>query len=177
LSESFASAGCGNNGRHPEKAWAGTEVSSDEADRLLFANCTRITLGDDNKASFWNSGWLQGSRPKDVAPLLFTQTRKKKQSVASTIHNDNRIQDINLHAGFTTEHLIRFTTLWNHVAPTVLRPQHVDEITWTLMHHEEYSTASAYKAQFADYTTNLVLASIWKAWAPPKCKFFAWLIL
>jgi hypothetical protein len=102
----------------PDKAWAGMEVPCDEADRLLFANYTRITLGDVNKASFWNSGWLQGSRPKGVAPLLFAQTRKKKQTVASAIH-----------AGFTTKHLLQFTTLWNLVAPMVLHPQHVEEIT------------------------------------------------
>jgi hypothetical protein len=36
--------------------------------------------GDGNKASFWNSGGLQGSRPKDVAPLLSAHTRKKKRS-------------------------------------------------------------------------------------------------
>jgi hypothetical protein len=144
----------------PDKAWAGMEVPCDEADRLLFANYTHITLGDDNKTSFWNSGWLQGSRPKDVVPLLFAQTRKKKRTVASAIHNDNRIRDINLHAGFTKEHLLQFTTLWNLVAPTVLHPQHTAEITRTLTQNGEYSTASAYKAQFMEYTTTPDLASL-----------------
>jgi hypothetical protein len=31
----------------PEKAWAGTETPYNEKDRLLFAACTSITLGDD----------------------------------------------------------------------------------------------------------------------------------
>jgi hypothetical protein len=72
-----------------EKAWAGTDVPCDDADRLLFANCTHITLGDGNKADFWNSSWLQGTHPKDVALLIFAQTKKKKRSVASAIHNNN----------------------------------------------------------------------------------------
>jgi hypothetical protein len=59
-----------------EKAWAGTDIPCDNADRLLFANCTRITLGDGNRADFWHSGWLQGTRPMDAAPLLFAQTKK-----------------------------------------------------------------------------------------------------
>jgi hypothetical protein len=41
----------------------------------------------------------------------------------------------------------------------------------------EYTTSSAYKAQFHDYAANPALAAIWTTWAPPKCKFFAWLIL
>jgi hypothetical protein len=40
----------------PEKPWAETDVPCDDTDRLLFFNCTRITLGDDNKVDFWNSG-------------------------------------------------------------------------------------------------------------------------
>jgi mannosylglycoprotein endo-beta-mannosidase len=62
----------------PEKAWVGTEVPCDDVDRILFANCTRITLDNGSKTSFWGSGWLHRQRPKDIAPLLFTKTRKKK---------------------------------------------------------------------------------------------------
>jgi hypothetical protein len=36
----------------PEKASAETDVPCDDTDRLLFANCTRIILGDDNKVDF-----------------------------------------------------------------------------------------------------------------------------
>jgi hypothetical protein len=38
----------------PEKAWVGTEVPCDEADKFLFATCTSITIGDGSKASFWH---------------------------------------------------------------------------------------------------------------------------
>jgi hypothetical protein len=38
-------------------------------------------------------------------------------------------------------------------------------------------TSSAYRAQFSAFAASLALAMIWKTWAPPKCKFFAWLIL
>jgi hypothetical protein len=36
----------------PEKTWAGAKVPCDDTDSLLFANCTRITLGNGKKSSF-----------------------------------------------------------------------------------------------------------------------------
>jgi hypothetical protein len=138
-------------------------VPCDDVDRLLVANCTRITLGDGNKANLWNSGWLQGTRPKDVASLIFVRTKRKKRSVASAIHNNNWTRDINYRIGFTTEHLLHFTTLWSLVARTPLTQHHEDKISWTLKKHGEYTTASAYKAQFTDYSPAPELASLWKA--------------
>jgi hypothetical protein len=41
----------------------------------------------------------------------------------------------------------------------------------------EYSAASAYKAQFEGMTGSYMMDAVWKNWAPPKYKFFAWLIL
>jgi hypothetical protein len=86
--------------------WVRMEVSCDDVDTLLFVDCTRITLGDGNKTSFWLSGWLQGKRPKDITPLLFDKTC----------------------TGFTLMHLLQFATLWNFVAWTILQPQHEDKV-------------------------------------------------
>ena len=44
----------------PDKPWASTELPCDETDRLLFAACTTIRIGNGRKASFWDSGWVQG---------------------------------------------------------------------------------------------------------------------
>ena len=44
----------------PDKPWASTELPCDETDRLLFATCTTIRIGNGRKASFWDSGWVQG---------------------------------------------------------------------------------------------------------------------
>jgi hypothetical protein len=75
-------------------------------------------------------------------------------------------------------HLAEFVTLWNLVRQTNLQPpQQADSISWTLTQLGHYSTSSAYKAQFHDRAANPVLPTIWKSWSPPKCKFFAWLIL
>jgi hypothetical protein len=100
--------------------------------------------------------------------------------VTSSLYNNNWIRDLNGCTGFTTEHLLQVTALWALVAQTPLTPQQEDRIYWTQTKHGEYTTASAYKAWFT-YSprprAGPLLSSIWKTWAPPKCKFFAWLIL
>ena len=43
--------------------------------------------------------------------------------------------------------------------------------------HGEYSAKSAYKAQFMGAILTPMKKVIWKVWAPPKVKFFAWLAI
>lgn len=147
----------------------------DDSDRLLFSACTTITLGDEKKTSFWHSSWLQGRRPKDMAPLLYAKSRKKRRSVAMALLTNNWIRDLEPRNGFTVAHLVEFVDLWNLLRSTELQTQHEDRITWKLTQHGEYTAASSYKAQFVGSVSEPELAAIWKAWAPPKCKFFVWL--
>jgi hypothetical protein len=108
------------------------EVPCDDADRLLFANCTQITLGNGNNTNFWGSSWLHGQRPMDVALLLFAKTRQKKKcSVASAFEHNKWMWDLNLRDGFDAMLLTQFVTLWNLVSTTILRPKQEDKIIWT----------------------------------------------
>lgn len=47
-----------------------------------------------------------------------------------------------------------------------------DNINWKFTVNGQYTTSSAYKAQFLDYIKMPHIYAIWKTWAPPKCKFF-----
>jgi hypothetical protein len=123
------------------------------------------------------SGWLQGKRPKDLAPLLYAKSRRKKRKVAEALQNDNWIRDLNHPSGFTTAHYSEFITLWTLIEETSLHPEQEDSIAWPRTRSVVYTTASAYRAQLDDHAPDLSLSSVWKAWTPPKCKFFAWLII
>uniref|UniRef100_A0A453JIX7 Uncharacterized protein n=1 Tax=Aegilops tauschii subsp. strangulata TaxID=200361 RepID=A0A453JIX7_AEGTS len=48
-----------------------------------------------------------------------------------------------------------------------------DDIIWKHANDGSYSAATAYKAQFLGLTLSPMDFMIWKAWAPPKIKFFA----
>ena len=63
------------------KPWMmlGTPCTQDDHD--LFAAATVVTIGNGEKACFWDSAWLHGRRPKDIAPLILGLSRKKKDSV------------------------------------------------------------------------------------------------
>jgi hypothetical protein len=150
----------------PDKAWVGTEVPCTEHDRLLFAACTTITLGDEHKASFWSSRWLLGRRPKDIAPLLFGKPKKKNRTVAEALHDNAWIRDLGHRTGFTNAHPSQFVVLWNLVQGTALRHDQEDRINWTLTPHGEYTAASAYFAQFNGCVAAPDIAIIWKMWHP-----------
>ena len=64
-----------------------------------------------------------------------------------------------------------------HGEPMTLDNVAHDTILWKFTSHGEYSASTAYMAQFAGHTTSIMPAAVWKGWAPPKCKFFAWLII
>jgi hypothetical protein len=84
-----------------------------QQDKILFAKCTHITLGDGNKTLFWHSGWLQGRRPRDIAPLLLSKSTKKKRTVRTALNENTWIRDLNHRTGFTPAHLTVFTVVAN----------------------------------------------------------------
>jgi hypothetical protein len=73
--------------------------------------------------------------------------------------------------------LLKKINLWILISLTQLQQQEEDTISWNLTPHGSYTTASAYKAQFISCIKTPELATICKTWAPPMCKFFAWLII
>ena len=60
---------------------------------------------------------------------------------------------------------------------TVLRPAVEDKITWNHTADGQYSARSAYKLQFVGMTDDPAAKCTWSTKAPPKCRFFTWLLL
>lgn len=162
----------------PNRPWIGSEIPCDEQDKNLFATATTVTIGDGEIASFWESTWIGATPFRMLAPSLFLKTRQKKKSVKEAITNDSWINDIN-RPPLTAENIAEFLLLWNLLrSQNIVLNQHAqDQITWKTTQSGCYTTAAAYRLQFAGRTASTCPHILWKAWAPPRCKFFGWLTL
>jgi hypothetical protein len=161
-----------------DRPWDGEETPCNKVDMLLFVASTRLTIGDGKRASFWKSAWLNGQRPCDVAPHLFSNSKRKNRTLHQALLANNWIHDINLrHPSFSGQHFIEYICLWRETRRILLRTGTLDALIWKFEENGEYSAASAYHAQFIGTTRNNFETIIWKPWAPSKCKFFSWLVI
>ena len=77
----------------------------------------------------------------------------------------------------SVNHISEFFNLWMLLHDFHLDMQAEDDIIWKHANDGIYTASSAYKAQFLGLTLSPLDRMVWKAWAPPKIKFFAWLAL
>lgn len=87
------------------KPWIGMEVPCTEDDRHFFAAATTVTVGNGRTARFWNSSWLQGLRPHDIAPGLFDLSRKKNSLVQQAMAGNQWIANIDSTNGLSLAHI------------------------------------------------------------------------
>ena len=59
----------------------------------------------------------------------------------------------------------------------ILQPEIPDRYKWKLTQDGTYSSKSAYAAFFVGSIKFGPWRRIWKTWAPPRCKFFIWLVV
>lgn len=72
--------------------------------------------------------------------------------------------------------IAEFISLWV-LQETTLIPSEEDRITWKHTSDGQYSASSAYRLQFIGATTSMTAECTWTTKAPPKCRFFIWLML
>jgi hypothetical protein len=142
----------------------------------LFYTATCITVGNGKKTPFWHAPWLEGKRPIDIAPLIFASSKRKIWKVAQALHDSAWVQKIVFNHDFSLDHLSQFVELWNLIQNFNLVDNIEDDISWRLTDDGQYNTKSAYEVQFIGSTLSTLHKSVWKNWAPPKIKFFIWLV-
>jgi len=157
------------------KPWNGLELPIHEDDIALFNAATVITLGNGHKACFWTSRWLHGQSLATRFPGLHKHSKRKNRTVVDALADSHWIADIdyNLNQELITE----YVGLWEELDSVALMEEQEDTATWTLTSDGKYSAKSAYSIQFEGKTRCLTAAQTWKTKAPPKCKFFSWLML
>lgn len=76
----------------PNRPWAGTILPCD--DRQLFRESTIVTIGDGKKAKFWQSSWLNGMAPMDIAPRLYKLAWRKNKTVHEALQQKNWLRGL-----------------------------------------------------------------------------------
>jgi hypothetical protein len=94
--------------------------------------------------------------------------------VAQALHNRSWVQDIR--GARTVEVLLDYLHVWDMVDEIILHPEIPDRYIWKLTNDGSYSSKSAYAAFFLGSIKFGSWRRIWKTWAPPRCKFFIWLV-
>jgi hypothetical protein len=53
-----------------------------------------MTVGNDNNTPFWESRWLNGQAPKQLAPNLYQAAKFKTRSVYTELKTHNWIKNL-----------------------------------------------------------------------------------
>jgi hypothetical protein len=157
------------------RPWDGLQIPVTEEDRALFNAVTVVQLGDGKQASFWNSRWWHGGTLAARFPLLHKHSRRKNRSVAQALTDNRWISDID--HNLTQEIIVEYTKLWEELEGIVLSDSQQDTISWIMTADGAYSAKSAYALHFIGRTQCESADQAWRTKAPPKCKFFIWLML
>lgn len=163
--------------KDPSKIWAGLGIPCTKVDMELFYAATTISVGDGAKTHFWEAPWLEGRKPMEIAPLIYASSSRKNWSIRQALSDDAWIHKIKLDEDFTMQHLFEFVDLSTLLQNFTLDDTTEDSIVWNLTADGEYSAKSAYHAQLLGSTSSDMRRLVWKVWAPPKTKYFAWLAL
>ena len=163
--------------KEPSKLWVGLGNPCTEEDRDFFYASTSIIVGNGARTPFWDSPWLLGRKPKDIAPLVFEASRRKNWKVREAITQNAWMLTIRRDITITGQHVREFFILWMLIHDIHLDIHSEDDIIWKHSSDGSYSASTAYNAQFLGLTLSPMDSMVWKMWAPPKVKFFSWLAL
>lgn len=157
-----------------DRPWVGGAVPINEVDKQLFRACTLVKLGNGATAKFWDSSWLQGRAPRDIAPALYKLAWRKNLTVNAQLEDQSwtrglwRMQSV--------EEMAEFVKLWDMVQEVQLTAVE-DEIIWKFTADGQYTAKSAYDVQFKGSYCSFNSQRVWRAHAEPKHKFFTWLLV
>jgi hypothetical protein len=133
-----------------DRPWTGLDIPCDKMDIDLFDASLVATMGKGDKASFWNSNWINGRALKHLAPSLFQKSKRKNISVLKATENNKWISHIT--PILTIAELNEFILLWEEITLVARVEDSGDEIKWKWTPDGQYTTQSAYQIQFRGNT-------------------------
>lgn len=112
---------------------------------------------------------------RSIAPSLFNQIPvriRKRRTVAEALLNRTWISDIR--GGLGIQAILEYLNLWSIIQAVDRTATEPDTLLWRWENSGNYSK-SAYQALFFG-RIQFQLAPIWNSLAPPRCRYFLWLV-
>jgi len=161
----------------PNKPWANLPIQVSKDVECLISMAVITELGDGTNTLFWKDRWLDGHSIQELAPRVFalvSNRRANKRTVREALTNEKWLEDIQ--GAISVEGLLEFLEVWDLLSLVELQVGTPDKHIWRLSNSGEYSAKSAYEVLFQGAVYFRPAERIWKSHAPPKCRFFMWLV-
>jgi hypothetical protein len=97
-------------------------------------------------------------------------------NVSQILHLTNLTWISDIQGALTVGVMVDYLHLWDILADFLLQPNVEDRHIWRFSSDGQYSAKTAYKRFFCGVYTFEPWERVWKTWAPPKCRFFVWLV-
>jgi hypothetical protein len=157
--------------------WSSLPRNKDKLVTAVFKASTTSTVGSGESTFFWTDNWIQGTSIQTTALALFSAVspRRRRALVSDALPNNAWVRHIT--GARTVQVINEFLIIWQQVRQFQLTPGSPDVIRWRLSPDGDYSSASAYGAMFFGASRLLGASEIWKTAAPPRVRFFFWLVM
>ena len=161
----------------PTRPWNNLPVHVPSNAKALFSSVLVTEIGNGANTFFWSDKWINARSVSDIAPRLLLTVPKRivsKRTVREALTNRRWVSDIK--GALTWGVLVDYLHLWNAIADVVLQPNSEDKHIFSIASNGQYSACSAHKGFFTGSVGFEHYKMVWKSWAPPKCRFFLWLV-
>ena len=161
----------------PDRCWATLSARAEKNVVAMTDASMTVIIGDGASAKLWMDNWSNVGSLCSFAPQLFAaiSPRGKKMSLNDGLFQNRWAREI--HGADTVQVLLQYLRVWAILRAVVLDPHVPDRLTWKWSPDGKYSVSSTYRAFFEGSTALLGAKELGKTKAPPKVKFFMWLVL
>jgi len=139
----------------PHRPWAIFPIQVPMQAQAFFNIAIVTEVGNGAKTLFWADRWLHGQSIADLTDHAWV---------------------LDIRSITIAEEMLEFFNLWDLLYGLQLQPEVEDSHIWRLSSSGQYSAKSAFEGFFLGSTSFGPYERIWKSWAPPKCRFFMWLV-
>jgi len=160
-----------------QRTWSSLPDEHERSVVAVFQAATTSSLGDGATTLFWTDNWIGGSSIRVLAPTVIAAVPKRRRSTTVADALNSRAWARQITGPRTMRLIIEFMSLWALVEQVQLTPGVPDTFTWSLSSDGMYTAASVCGAMFAGSSTPLGAKLIWKTAAPPRVRFFFWLVM